>query len=88
MVVHKQSAASRSVSPLSSGQHSSVAPCPITPCTRPPRMSTHKLSLRVSIGHFDVGAFGGGGLGFGFEFGVGDGGGGQTFGGDGLLGVG
>lgn len=76
MVVHKQSAASWPANPAISGQHSSVAPCPIPTCTRPPRRSTHALSLRVSIGHCDDGALGRAGQGSdGDGDGDGDGGG-------------
>eukprot|EP00268_Persea_americana_P021354 TRINITY_DN212_c0_g1_i4.p1 TRINITY_DN212_c0_g1~~TRINITY_DN212_c0_g1_i4.p1 ORF type:complete len:133 (+),score=25.26 TRINITY_DN212_c0_g1_i4:513-911(+) len=86
MVVHKQTAASKSTSPWSTGQHVSLALLPIPMCTRPPNKSTHAPSLRVSMGHVSWPVGGGGGHGFSLG---GDGGlgttGGYTTGGVGGL---
>ena len=61
MVVQRQTAASRSTNPCSTGQHVSFALLPIPMCTRPPSKSTHAPSLRVSMGHvFPVGGVGDG----------------------------
>uniref|UniRef100_A0A7N0T2L7 Uncharacterized protein n=1 Tax=Kalanchoe fedtschenkoi TaxID=63787 RepID=A0A7N0T2L7_KALFE len=51
MVVHRQTAASKSSSPLSNGQHVSVALGPIPMCMSPPKTSTHAPSFSASIGH-------------------------------------
>lgn len=60
MVVQRQSAASRSATPDSSGQHFSLAllPPPTTACTSPLSASTHATSFSVSTGHFPVGVDG------------------------------
>lgn len=85
MVVQRQSAASRSATPCTSGQHFALAFCPITRWISPPSTSTHAFSFSASIGHvFVAGGLGGGtyGGGDGGTYGGGDGGvGGGTYGG-------
>ena len=54
MAVQRHSAASRSASPSSSGQHFSVGGFPITRFTAPSK-STHAPSLSVSLGHAAAG---------------------------------
>jgi hypothetical protein len=74
MAVQRQSAASRSATPCSSGQHFSLGLAPTTACTSPLSASTHASSFSVLSGHLPVGDGDGvyGGAGFGV-----DGGGGQ-----------
>ncbi len=60
MVVQRQSVASRSASPWSTGQHVSFAPWPMPMLIKPDNKSTHAPSLRVSIGQ--VSCFGGDGV--------------------------
>ena len=96
MAVQRHIAASKSTSPWSNGQHFSLALSPRPMWIKPPRTSTHALSLRALMGQVFC-CFGGGGyLTFGgvggyfptgggvcFSFG---GGGGFTTGGGGVLG--
>lgn len=95
MVVQRQSAASRSATPDSSGQQVSLALAPTTACTTPLSASTHATSFNTSTGHLPVGddgvgVAGVGGVGAG-EYGGGghgtDDGGGVAFGGGGGGGV-
>jgi hypothetical protein len=60
MVVQRQSAASRSATPESSGQQVSLALVPMTACTRSLSASTHASSLSVFTGHLPVGVDGDG----------------------------
>jgi len=64
-VVHKQTAASSSTSPVRTGQHWFTTGSPRPMCTSPPRRSTQAPSFSVSIGHVSLGD-GGGGHGFPF----------------------
>uniref|UniRef100_J3M1B6 Uncharacterized protein n=1 Tax=Oryza brachyantha TaxID=4533 RepID=J3M1B6_ORYBR len=65
MAVQRQSAASRSATPDSSGQQVSPALAPTTACTSPLSASTHASSFSVLIGHFPVDGEGVGGVGVG-----------------------
>uniref|UniRef100_A0A803QIR7 Uncharacterized protein n=1 Tax=Cannabis sativa TaxID=3483 RepID=A0A803QIR7_CANSA len=58
--VHRQTAASKSTKPLSTGQHLSFAFPPIPILTKPPKTSTHAPSFRVSMGHVSCVGDGGG----------------------------
>ncbi|KAM0894134.1 hypothetical protein ACQ4PT_024667 [Festuca glaucescens] len=49
--VQRQTAASRSTNPFSSGQHSSYVGTPTLRPSSPPSTLAHTLSLRVSMGH-------------------------------------
>lgn len=60
MAVQRQSAASRSATPDSSGQQVSLALAPTTACTSPFSASTHASSFSVFTGHFPVGVDGAG----------------------------
>ena len=60
--MHKQTAASISTSPWSTGQHSFTAGSPSPMCTNPPNRSTQAPSFSVSMGHVSV--IGGDGQGF------------------------
>ncbi|KAB1205160.1 hypothetical protein CJ030_MR7G022012 [Morella rubra] len=51
IVVQRHTAASKSASPCSTGQHVSLALLPIPTCTRPLSKSTHAPNFRVSMGH-------------------------------------
>ncbi|KAL6570528.1 hypothetical protein OROGR_000078 [Orobanche gracilis] len=55
MVVQRHSAASKSTSPLSTGQQAFFVLAPIPIRIRPPNTSTQASSLRVSIGHDGIG---------------------------------
>lgn len=89
IVVQRQSAASASTSPCSTGQQVSLALVPIIRCPRPPNKSTHAPSFKVLIGHVSF-CFGGGGGGHGVSIGggliIGTIGGLGTIGGSGLIG--
>lgn len=78
IVVHRQTAASKSTRPWRTGQHESFAVLPSPTCASPPSTSTQAPSLRVSMGHVSGagGFFGGGGGGQGTG---GGGGGGHGF---------
>lgn len=80
MVVQRQSAASRSATPDSSGQHFSLALAPTTACTSPLSASTHASSFSVFTGHLPVGVDGVDGVDGGGGHGTGVGGGGGGFG--------
>lgn len=60
MVVQRHSAASRSATPCTSGQHLLRASRPITRCTSPLSTSTHAFSFSASIGHVFLPGDGGG----------------------------
>ncbi|RYR63809.1 hypothetical protein Ahy_A04g021567 [Arachis hypogaea] len=83
IVVQRHTAASRSRSPSSTGQHVCLALPPIPMCISPPRTSTQAPSFNESMGH--VGCAGGGGGGHGVSLG---GVGGVTTGGVGTYGGG
>lgn len=88
IVVQRQSAASASASPSSTGQQVSLALVPIIRCPRLPNKSTHAPSFKVLIGHVSF-RFGGGGGGHGVSIGgglIGTIGGSGTIGGWGLIG--
>jgi len=76
MVVQRHTAASKSTSPASTGQHVCLALLPMPMCMRPPSTSTHAPSFRLSMGH--VGCAGGG---YGTTGGGGGGGHGVSLGG-------
>lgn len=59
MVVHKQTAASKSTSPSRTGQQVCFVRSPIPIWINPPNKSTHAPNFSVSMGH--VSGFGGGG---------------------------
>jgi hypothetical protein len=65
MVVQRQTAASSSTSPSSTGQHLFTTGSPSPTCTSPPSRSTHAPIFRESAGHVadegGVGVAGGGG---------------------------
>ncbi|KAB1205158.1 hypothetical protein CJ030_MR7G022014 [Morella rubra] len=90
IVVQRHTAASKSASPCSTGQHVSLALLPIPMCTRPLSKSTHAPSFRVPMVHVPwAGGVGDGTRGGrGGGHGVSVGGGSGTTGGCGTIGVG
>lgn len=87
--MHRHTAASKSRSPESNGQHVCLALPPIPICISPPSTSTHAPSFKASMGHVCcAGGDGDGGDGVGVGGGGGHGVGGVGVGGVGVGGVG